>query len=103
MTASIGFRPAVADDVERIFHWRNNPFLMKRSTSQMPVTWDEHRSWFSRALQNPDRKILIVIQNEEPIGQVRFDRDGDIAVISDRKSTRLNSSHEFVSRMPSSA
>ena len=26
-----------------------------------------------------------------------------VAVISDRKSTRLNSSHEFVSRMPSSA
>ena len=25
------------------------------------------------------------------------------AVVSDRKSTRLNSSHEFVSRMPSSA
>lgn len=82
MTASSGLRPAVVDDMEQIFHWRNNPFLMKRSTSQMPVTWDEHRSWFSRALQDPDRKILIVIQDEEPIGQVRFDRNGDIAVIS---------------------
>ena len=28
---------------------------------------------------------------------------GIIAEIGDRKSTRLNSSHEFVSRMPSSA
>ena len=27
----------------------------------------------------------------------------DLAPVKDRKSTRLNSSHEFVSRMPSSA
>ena len=27
----------------------------------------------------------------------------DLASVTDRKSTRLNSSHEFVSRMPSSA
>ena len=30
-------------------------------------------------------------------------RDAYIANLRDRKSTRLNSSHEFVSRMPSSA
>ena len=29
--------------------------------------------------------------------------DADVAVIADRKSTRLNSSHEWISRMPSSA
>ena len=29
--------------------------------------------------------------------------DGEVKVDGDRKSTRLNSSHEFVSRMPSSA
>ena len=28
---------------------------------------------------------------------------GGVSVFTDRKSTRLNSSHEFVSRMPSSA
>ena len=41
-------------------------------------------------------------------GMVRgvLDADGkqiDVSDIEDRKSTRLNSSHEFVSRMPSSA
>ena len=30
-------------------------------------------------------------------------RPGSIVLVEDRKSTRLNSSHEFVSRMPSSA
>ena len=39
--------------------------------------------------------------------QVRFDPDvlapSELEALIDRKSTRLNSSHEFVSRMPSSA
>ena len=34
---------------------------------------------------------------------VRFLTEGDKAKVTDRKSTRLNSSHEFVARMPSSA
>ena len=70
------------DDMERIFQWRNNPFLMKRSTTQVPVSWEEHRAWFTRALNNPDQLIFIVVQGDEPIGQVRFDRNNDRAVIS---------------------
>lgn len=82
MRITIGLRPVVPGDMERIFEWRNNPFLMKRSTSQAPVTWEEHRSWFGHALQNPDQKLLMILQGEEPIGQIRFDRHGTIAVIS---------------------
>ena len=38
------------------------------------------------------------------IGKERFElEDGGLTLVEDRKSTRLNSSHEFVSRMPSSA
>ncbi|MFZ0862832.1 MAG: GNAT family N-acetyltransferase [Candidatus Sulfotelmatobacter sp.] len=82
MTATISLRQARPDDMERIFHWRNNPFLMKRSTTQVPVSWEEHRAWFTRALNNPDQLIFIVVQRDEPIGQVRFDRNKDRAVIS---------------------
>ena len=34
---------------------------------------------------------------------IQFYKDLQNKIITDRKSTRLNSSHEFVSRMPSSA
>ncbi len=53
-----------------------------RSTSQTPVTWEEHRAWFNHALNDPDHLIFIVVQGEEPIGQVRFDRRDETAVIS---------------------
>ena len=78
----IYLRLARPDDIERIFQWRNDPFFVKRSTTQRPVTWEEHQSWFARALNNPDQKIFIVVQGDEPIGEVRFDRKGHRAVIS---------------------
>ena len=76
------------------------------------------------ALQFPERKVLIVTKSNEDESNTKY-AQGGIAVVmdgvsddfekhihdtlvyrdweTDRKSTRLNSSHEFVSRMPSSA
>jgi LmbE family N-acetylglucosaminyl deacetylase/RimJ/RimL family protein N-acetyltransferase len=82
MTDAITLRPARPEDMERIFHWRNNPFLMRRSTTQVPVTWEEHQAWFTRALNNADQLVFIVAHGHEPIGQVRFDRNKKYAVIS---------------------
>ena len=75
-------RPATFEDLERLLQWRNQPFYLKNSTSQSAVTSEEHHAWFTRALSNPDQLIFIVVQGDEPIGQVRFDRNKDIAVIS---------------------
>ena len=48
-----------------------------------------------------DQKPLPDFANH-PIDDLK-NLDYDYAVVSDRKSTRLNSSHEWISRMPSSA
>jgi LmbE family N-acetylglucosaminyl deacetylase/RimJ/RimL family protein N-acetyltransferase len=82
MTMTISLRLARAEDMAQIFQWRNNHFFLMRSTTQTTVTWEEHQSWFTRALNNPDQVIFIVVQGEEPIGQVRFDRRDEMAVIS---------------------
>ena len=37
------------------------------------------------------------------VDQPTLAQDEDLAAVGDRKSTRLNSSHEWISRMPSSA
>src|ERR1044071_8091301 len=47
--------------------------------------------------RHPDKNRIIVL----PYGSVAW--VGYAYFISDRKSTRLNSSHEWISRMPSSA
>ena len=49
--------------------------------------------------QSPGSTVTVrgIVTNGAELGKIRYMQDAD------RKSTRLNSSHEFVSRMPSSA
>jgi RimJ/RimL family protein N-acetyltransferase len=43
----------------------------------------EHHAWFSQKLENPDCALLIIEEDAQPVGQVRFDRIGpDLAEIS---------------------
>ena len=44
-----------------------------------------------------------IVLNEPSVVAVNQDTGAVLAVGTDRKSTRLNSSHEWISRMPSSA
>ena len=83
----------------------------------------ERHSYYQALLSLGDRRVAPAIEAAERNGQnwraavAEADVDGDFFIfrdrsqdamlpwdiIEDRKSTRLNSSHEFVSRMPSSA
>ena len=48
-------------------------------------------------------KLSAEIFAEDPIMALQYSISEGYTPLRDRKSTRLNSSHEFVSRMPSSA
>ena len=73
----IQLRPAVLEDAERVYRWRNDPFILVRGSSQRPVLWDEHLEWFEETIHGSLRKMFIVLLDEEPIGQVRFNRLSD--------------------------
>lgn len=70
----ITLRPARADDAERLFRWRNDPLIVALSSSQSTVQWPEHVEWFANALRSPERRIFIIEDEAEAIGQARFDR-----------------------------
>lgn len=79
----VTLRPAVEEDAPMVFRWRNDPFLVARASSGKCVTWEEHMRWFQETLCGNSRKMLIVLVDGEPAGQVRFDRaDGAACVIS---------------------
>jgi RimJ/RimL family protein N-acetyltransferase len=61
-------------DVETVFTWRNSPFIVARGSFQKTVTWEEHLQWFRETVTGSQRKMLIVLVNGQPAGQVRFDR-----------------------------
>lgn len=71
---SIKLHLAKLDDMRQIYQWRNDPFLLKLSSSQLAVGWKEHKAWFKDALKDQGKKIYIICEDEKKIGLIRFDR-----------------------------
>ncbi len=70
----IQLRAAVEADAEMIYKWRNDPFIISKGTVERVIPWEEHQAWFQETVQGTDRQLYIVLGDEVPIGQVRFDR-----------------------------
>ena len=69
-------RPATEADADLLLAWRNDPGTGAWSFTSDPVPRPEHLRWLSAVLVDPDRRLLVV-ETDEPVGTVRFDRDGD--------------------------
>jgi RimJ/RimL family protein N-acetyltransferase len=80
--ALVSLRPAARADAERLFAWRNDPSIVAWSTSRRSVGWEEHVSWLERALDDPDRLLLVIVADGQDAGQLRLERTGPTAVVS---------------------
>jgi RimJ/RimL family protein N-acetyltransferase len=81
--ARFKLRPLSPEDERLVFDWRNDPFIVDRSTSRRRVRWSEHRKWFGAMLASDEHVVMIVMLGDAPVGQVRFDReDRGLCVIS---------------------
>lgn len=79
----IHFRYAAEDDCELIYKWANDAEARAASFHPGIITLEEHRSWFHKKLMNPDCIFLISLDDAgTPIGEVRFDLEGDEAIMS---------------------
>lgn len=80
---SITLRRARPTDCEIIFTWINDPLVRSVSFHSDPITLDRHREWFSSALEDPDLVYYIAeYGTTKPVGQARFKKEGQEAVIS---------------------
>jgi GNAT superfamily N-acetyltransferase len=70
----IEVRQALPEDVMDIFRWRNDPHVCAMSRQHGPIDEAVHHSWYSQALNDPDRVLIIGVLKGEKIGIVRFDR-----------------------------
>jgi len=78
----IEVRPADLGDMKQIFSWRNDPFVVARSSSRQIVAWADHEVWFTKALTSGDVQIFIVEMKNTPIGQLRLDRSANDCIMS---------------------
>jgi len=80
---TIHLKQACESDCELVFLWANDPEARKESFSANLITWEEHVQWFEKKIM--DKKCIFFIAfngQAQPIGQVRFEVDGQDAVIS---------------------
>jgi UDP-2,4-diacetamido-2,4,6-trideoxy-beta-L-altropyranose hydrolase len=82
--AAVTLRPATRDDIRQLWEWANEPGTRAASFSPEPIPWERHQRWFPIKLTDPHCIIFIAAVEWEsnPLGQVRFEREGDDAVIS---------------------
>src|SRR5262245_10571842 len=67
-------RRATIEDAEMVFAWRNLPAIIALGTTRRAVEREEHYTWFQLTIEGNSRLLFVVLLNEEPVGQVRFDR-----------------------------
>lgn len=71
----VSLRPVTLDDCKMVFGWRNDPFILTHGSQNREVSWDEHERWFQETVVERRRKMFIVLYQDTPIGQLRFDRE----------------------------
>lgn len=70
-------RPAEKEDVKLTFDWANDKDVRQNAFNTEKIPWDSHVSWFNQRVNNPDFYIFILEVNKIPIGQIRFEKDGN--------------------------
>ncbi|SDN35849.1 Spore coat polysaccharide biosynthesis protein SpsG, predicted glycosyltransferase [Cryobacterium flavum] len=63
-------------DASLLFDWRNDAMVRAASRETRPLEWTSHHSWVLRAMEDPDRHLLLVTKNDSPVATVRFDLAG---------------------------
>lgn len=84
ISPEIDLRPALLEDLESVFEWRNAPETRRFIFDQNPIEPEDHKIWFVCKLSDPNCKLLIGIEkmNNEPVGVLRYDLIKDVAVVS---------------------
>lgn len=82
--SSLLFRRAQIKDLKLTFGWANDPESRAMSFNTSMIPFEDHSRWFQKRVdtQGEKQELLIAILGEKPVGQIRFDLEGDVAEIS---------------------
>jgi RimJ/RimL family protein N-acetyltransferase len=66
-------RPATAGDEDMLLTWANDPITRRNSFHGEVIDPATHRRWLAERLASPTTRILIGLDDDRPIGQVRLE------------------------------
>jgi UDP-2,4-diacetamido-2,4,6-trideoxy-beta-L-altropyranose hydrolase len=75
--SSLRLRAANAGDLYQYFLWANDPDVRAQSLQVQTILLENHRKWFAAKLASPDSHLFVMQAGDLPVGQIRFDREGN--------------------------
>jgi UDP-2,4-diacetamido-2,4,6-trideoxy-beta-L-altropyranose hydrolase len=79
---TLALRPALPDDAERSFSWRNDESTRHNSRDPRQIEPADHRRWWLAALADPRRRLFVAHVGARDVGVLRFDVDDAQAEVS---------------------
>ena len=79
---SLRLRLANYSDVRMVLNWRNEPDTIMNMKTKRSLSFKEHDSWYKKAISDPECLFLIIEINDEPIGQLRYNKEDNMAKVS---------------------
>ena len=73
MDKKLQIRLATLDDMKDVFELSNDDVVRENSINQNKIEWDDHVKWFENKIKNRSLFYIIENQNNDFVGQVRFD------------------------------
>lgn len=80
--SQVALRPAAIEDAETAYRWRNDQRTFRFFRHPEPVSWISHRQWWSNAIADESRRLLVAQCGSRDVGSIRFDFSEDAAEIS---------------------
>lgn len=75
-------RKVDSNDSKILFLWANDSSVRQNAFNQGSISWEEHLKWFKKKYKSEACKIFILVINNTPGGQIRFDKEGKSWIIS---------------------
>jgi RimJ/RimL family protein N-acetyltransferase len=82
MRNHITFSAASKQDANITWNWRNDPATRTYFHDPAPISEDRHISWWQNSLEIPTRSLLLAWCGSLRVGVLRFDYDGNEAIVS---------------------
>ena len=80
-TSELCLRPASLDDIILYYNWANDPEVRKNAINMAYISWETHSAWFLNKLHVVKSRLFVLEVAGLPVGQIRFDMNGDEANI----------------------
>ena len=72
---------ATDEDMELYWIWANDKKVRNNALNKEHIPWENHVKWFQSKRANKNCSLYLILGDKKPIGQVRFEKEGDYARI----------------------